>query len=127
MGDQKSVDILNLSYETHMEDLPKALAYADIALEKAQSLEDFEVIFYVHRNKGYYFENYNQLPTAIKSYVQALETAQKKDDNELKLTVYFDLAITHRKLGNYQKTKDYNLKALELAKDIKHRQSMEIS
>ncbi|MEM9917091.1 MAG: tetratricopeptide repeat protein [Bacteroidota bacterium] len=127
VGDQKSVDILNLSYETHMEDLPKALAYADIALEKAQSLEDFEVIFYVHRNKGYYFENYNQLPTAIKSYVQALETAQKKDDNELKLTVYFDLAITHRKLGNYQKTKDYNLKALELAKDIKHRRGMEIS
>ncbi|MEO1516034.1 MAG: tetratricopeptide repeat protein [Bacteroidota bacterium] len=127
VADKTIVEILDISYDLHREDLAKALAYVDIALERSHEKENLLYIFYGLRYKGLYYENNNQLESALDEYIRALEAAKKQDNNELILTIYTDLAITHRKVGNYQKTKDYNLKALELAKQIDHKQAMEIS
>ena len=107
--------ILDLAAKNAAEDLPLAIAYSAIALEKAKKLKNFKEIYRIHRETGFFYEDNNQLSDALMAYHNALEAAIKVDDYKLKLSIYTDLAITHRKLGNYKRTKDYHQKALELA------------
>ena len=124
----KSVlEILEIAYRLHQENLDLALRYTDLALEKARQNEEHRDIFNIYRDIGFYYENNNQLDKGLSYYYKANELAEQYKDKELTLIICTDLAITHRKLGQYQETKKFHLKSLELAKQTNDLPSVEYS
>ncbi|MEL6864919.1 MAG: tetratricopeptide repeat protein [Bacteroidota bacterium] len=119
--------LLDMASKHATDDLNLALAYADIALDDAEKTQDDKKMFSIYREKGFFYEDNNQLANALMCYHNALESAIKLDNNEYKLIIYNDLAITHRRLGNYKRTKDYHDKSLELAQKVNDLKMVEFS
>ena len=72
-------------------------------------------LFDICREQGYYYEMNNRLEQGLIYYEKALNYANQLDKNELRQTIYTDIAIAHRKKGNYKKAKDFHTLSLELA------------
>ncbi len=82
-----------------------------LALNKAQNVQDK---FLVCRSIGYFYEDNNNIRTALNYYEQAAEKESLLNPTE-KANIFIDMAIANRKLGNYQKARDYYAKTLEVA------------
>ena len=111
----KSVlEILGIANQYSYSDMPKALLYADIALEVAKKKGNKEDQFSAQRDIGFIYEDNAMLDKAIVAYEMAAVTARDMHDT-LKTTIYNDLAIVSRKIGNFKASYSYYEKVLDLA------------
>lgn len=104
--------LLQEAKENHYRNLDLALAYANLALEKAK---DKEELARIHREIGLFHESHNLVQEAYQHYELELAYAERSGDNDLIIAAYTDLAIISRRKADYQACKDFHLKALELA------------
>ena len=110
-------DILGLTNEYTYKNMDLALAYADIALKKAQKSGNRKDIFDAQRGIGFIYED-NAMPDKyIPAYEAAAQTAESMPDS-FKTTIYNDLAIVHRKNGSYRIAFSYYEKVLAIAEKI---------
>jgi signal transduction histidine kinase len=114
----KSVwDILGEANKYSFSHLDLALAYANIALDKAQKSGNKKDVFDAQRGIGFIYED-NGLPDKyISAYEAAAHTAESLPDS-FKTTIYNDLAIVYRKHGNYRIAFGYYEKVLAIAERI---------
>ena len=114
MENKNVLEILGFANEYSYSNMPKALLYADVALEKAKKKGDNAEVFSVQRDIGFIYEDNALLDKAIQSYELAAKTAENLHDT-LKTTIYNDLAIVSRKIGNFKAAYSYYEKVLSLA------------
>jgi signal transduction histidine kinase len=118
VADKSVWDILGITSKYNYSDMGLALVYADIALKKAQKAGSQRDVFDAQRCIGFIYED-NAMPSEyIAAYEQAARTAETLPDS-FKTTIYNDLAIVHRKNGNYRVAFGYYEKVLALAEAIK--------
>lgn len=108
-------DILKDAVQFSGSDKNKALGAFSAAIEKAKSTNDEAELFNILRERGYFFEDNNQLEAALSDYLRAQNLAQKSGSSPDLLSIYTDLAIVSRKMARYIDCKNYHTKALELA------------
>ena len=108
------IEILGFANRYSYSDMPKALMYADIALQVAKKKGNKEEQFSVQRDIGFIYEDNAMLDKAIVAYEMAAITANDLHDT-LKTTIYNDLAIVSRKIGNFKASYSYYEKVLDLA------------
>ncbi len=104
-----------------------ARAAFETAFEKAEKAQNQPLLFAVRRDHGLFFEDRNQLDSAILLYQKALDEARKMGSSVDQLTVLNDLAIVARKQSKYRKSKKYHLEALELAQKTGDDETVEFS
>ncbi len=121
MGDNKnSAEIKNIlenAADICTIDFKKAIEQAKKGLNLAQSQHNNNLIFFAYRTIGIIYESNNHLTEAYSWYEKAFNIYQEQP-NAYKLDIYLDWAIINKKLSNYQTTKEYYQKALELAINI---------
>ncbi len=98
-------------------DFQKAITQATNGLNLAHALHDNNLIFFAYRTLGIINEDNNHLIEALNWFGKAL-SIEIEQSNSFKLDIYLDWAIINKKLSNYQTTKEYYQKALDLAINI---------
>lgn len=91
----------------------QSIACANIALEKATQENNAKQRFKILRDIGSIHESNNQLGNALLHYQQAESIALNSLNDTALITIYFDLAITHRKNSNYIGCKEYYTKIID--------------
>jgi len=114
---QKILDILKLAAQHSYRDIDKALAYTEIALHRARNSKDLEGQFQTYRERGFILEENNRVANALKEFENAEIVANRINEDSYILSIYTDLAIVNKKLGNYKRTTDYHTKALYKAQE----------
>ncbi len=114
----KAVD---LSYQNR----DSSLYFANYALTAAQNADSVQLIFVAYRTIGYIYETNNNLHQAQNAYYSALKIAQTRLKMADQLTIYIDLAIIHKKLGQYSIARDYYEKTIEQAEKIQDLEMVE--
>jgi signal transduction histidine kinase len=97
--------------------LDLALTYANFALDKARKSGNQKDIFDAHRGIGFIYEDNGMPAKYIASYEEAARIAENLPDS-FKTTIYNDLAIVHRKNGNYRVAFGYYEKVLTISEKI---------
>jgi signal transduction histidine kinase len=97
--------------------LDLALTYANFALDKAQKSGNQKDVFDAHRGIGFIYEDNGMHAKYIASYEEAARIAENLPDS-FKTTIYNDLAIVHRKNGNYRVAFGYYEKVLTISEKI---------
>ncbi len=118
MQNKKVMEILEFANQYSYKDMPRALIYADIALNKAKKLGNNEDVFQVQRDIGFIYEDNAILDKAILAYEMAAKTASTLHDT-LKTTIFNDLAIVSRKVGKFKDAYSYYEKVLDLSEKMK--------
>lgn len=107
--------ILKKGAQESLINIDLAIYYTDLALDKARKTKDPEAFFHIHRDRGFIYEENNQLRKALTEFEHALHIVNQMDNDPLRLSIYTDLAIANRKLGNYKATTDYHTLCIFLA------------
>jgi signal transduction histidine kinase len=111
-------DILGEANKYSFTHLDLALAYANIALDKAKRTGNQKDIFDAQRGIGFIYED-NAMPAQyISAYEEAAHISENLPDS-FKTTIYNDLAIAHRKNGSFRTAFGYYEKVLGIAEKIK--------
>ncbi len=115
--------LFNLATEVSFDDIEAAKKVISIAIKKATISGKKSELIDCHRSLGYIYEDHSKYEDAIEEYFIALSienqpTIQKTD-------IYNDIAIAYRKVGNYQKSKEFHIKTLEYAQSINHLEGTE--
>ena len=100
------------------QNIDSSLYFANSAISAAQKADSVQLIFSAYRTIGYIYETNNDLPKAQNAYLSALNLAQLRLKTTDRLTIYIDLAIIHKKLGQYSVAQDYYKKTIEQADKI---------
>jgi signal transduction histidine kinase len=117
VADKSVWDILGITSKYTYSNIDLALVYADIALQKARKSGNQKDVFDAQRGIGFIYED-NAMPAKyIAAYEEAAKTAEILPDS-FKTTIYNDLAIVHRKNGNYRVAFSYYEKVLSLSEKI---------
>ena len=106
--------LFSFATEVSVDDIDAARHIIDIAFIKAKSNKNNAELVDCYRSMGYIYEDHRLYGNACSEYEKALEVQNFPIFQ--KLSVYNDLAIAYRKSKNYQKAKEYHLKALDMAK-----------
>jgi signal transduction histidine kinase len=114
VADKSVWDILAFSSAYSFADLPVAIAYCEVALDKAQKNKNTEDIFNAYRGLGFVYEDNRLFDKAQNAYINA-ETTSKSLPDSFKTTIYNDLAILNRKANNFKISYNYYERLLELA------------
>jgi signal transduction histidine kinase len=118
----KSVwDILSVANKYSLTNLKTALAYAEIAIEKAQKTNNAEDIFNAYRGMGFIYEDNRDLEKAIQAYEFAAQISQTLPDS-FKTTIFNDLAVLNRKTSHFRVSYDYYDRVLDIAQRIGDRE-----
>lgn len=124
LPDLKPLDtytLLDLADVWAWKNLDTAFFINDRALEKARAKQDKAEEFYTLRERGIYFEKYNQPEKAIPEYEQAMNVlANLKEKNQYLPVIFNDLAIVSRKCGQYAQCRHYHEQALKIARETKN-------
>jgi signal transduction histidine kinase len=111
------LEILEVANKISFKDIKLALAYANIALEKAKQSGRMQDVFDVQRVIGFIYEDNAMIHRAIEAHESAAKTADILGDSA-RATVYCDLAIVNRKAGNYRAAFSYYDKVLAISTRI---------
>jgi len=114
---QKILEILKLAAQNSYRDIDKALAYTEIALNRSRNNEDLEGQFQTFRERGFILEENNRLKSALKEFSNAEIVANSLKKDSYIQSIYTDIAIVNKKLGNYKQSTDYHRKALTRAQE----------
>ena len=111
----KSVlQILEIANKISFKDMRLALAYANAAVEKARKEDNNRDLFDAQRVVGFIYEDNAMPQRAIEAHEAAAKTAEILGDSA-RATIYNDLAIVERKVGNYRAAYNHYEKVLEIA------------
>ena len=99
-------------------DLNLSLAYLSLAHENALKTENYKDLFDIQRETGFVYEENNQLENSLANFHEALKTAERLNNQILKITIYTDIAILNEKLGEYAIAKNYHVKSIKIAQDV---------
>ena len=95
-------------------DLNLALIYANIALEHARKTGNLPDIFNAQRGIAFIYED-NAMPEKYLSvYQEAAITAERLPDS-FRTTIYNDLAVVNRKVGNFRAAYGYYEKVIDIS------------
>lgn len=111
------LQILEVANKISFKDIKLALAYANIALEKAKQSGNLRDVFDVQRVIGFIYEDNAMTQRAIEAHTAAAKTAEMLGDSA-RATIYCDLAIVNRKAGNYKVAYDHYERVLTIATRI---------
>ena len=100
------------------DDFPTAIAFIDKAIVWANQENNKPTLFKMHRKKGYYYEQNNNLEQAALSYTAAL-SLQSFISDTAKIDIFLDWAILNKKRGDYKTAKEYYQNTLKIAEDMK--------
>ena len=114
----KSQELLNMAAKQSHKDIDLALAITEIGLQRARMDNNLEDQFQIYRERGFIFEENNRLAAALEEFKKAEVVTTALNNDTHRLTIYTDLAIVNKKLGNYKATTDYHSSTLYLAKEI---------
>lgn len=114
----KSQELLNMAAKQSHKDIDLALAITEIGLQRARMDNNLEDQFQIYRERGFIFEENNRLAAALEEFKKAELVTTALNNDTHRLTIYTDLAIVNKKLGNYKATTDYHSSTLYLAKEI---------
>jgi signal transduction histidine kinase len=124
-------EILGLANNYSFQDLPKAIAYVEIALKKAQKSNHLRDIFEAQRDLGFIYEDNILFRDALAAYQKAAVTAElmvkiaPAAADSAKMTIFTDIALTNKKIGNYHESYKFHNRTLELAEKSGDQQMME--
>jgi signal transduction histidine kinase len=105
----------------------QSIACANFALERTIKEKDSKSQFIVTRHLGAIRENSNQLGSALQFYHQAEVLATNVQDDKALISIYFDLAITHRKNSDYKLCKEYYDKIIALCPKLQNNEYLEFA
>ncbi len=115
--DQSMLSLVKHAANHSHKDLDLALAYLSLARENALKANNYHDLFDIQRETGFVYEENNQLESSLASFQEALETAERLNNQILKITIYTDIAVLNEKLGKYAIAKDYHVKSIKIAQD----------
>jgi signal transduction histidine kinase len=124
-------EILGLANNYSFKDLPKAIAYVEIALKKAQKTNNLRDLFEARRDLGFIYEDNILFRDALAAYQQAASTAElmvkiaPSAADSAKMTIFTDIALTNKKIGNYHESYKFHNRTLELAERAGDQQMIE--
>jgi signal transduction histidine kinase len=110
-------DILGVANEYSFVNLDLALAYANIALEKARKSSNMKDVFDADRGIAFIYEDNGMYAKSITAYEDAAKASENLPDS-FRTTIYNDLAIIHRKNGSYRIAFGYYEKVLAISEKI---------
>lgn len=120
-------ELVNQAMDRRLQDIQSA----EIILEQARSLSlsrsDWYAMYVIEKNAGLLNENNNRLEIALKHYEKALEFANQKNDENLRSSIYNDIAIVYKRMGKYKISRDYYQKSLDVATKSKNSQLAEFA
>jgi signal transduction histidine kinase len=128
---KSNFDILGLANSNSFQDLPKAIAYVEIALKKAQKKNNLRDIFESRRDLGFIYEDNILFKEALIAYQQAAVTAEMMVKispfaaDSAKMTIFTDIALTNKKIGNYHESYKFHNRTLELAEKVGDKQMID--
>jgi signal transduction histidine kinase len=108
------IQILEVANKISFKDIKLALAFANIALEKAKLSGNMRDVLDAQRVIGFIYEDNAMTQRAIEAHTAAAKTAEILGDSA-RATVYCDLAIVNRKAGNYKVAYDHYERVLTIA------------
>ena len=118
-NEEQKVHALNaLSNEYISLDLPMALQYAQRALEYAMKAENDELISLSAMNIGNILNSIGMLDHAVEYYSQSIYYKQKMEDLAGEANVLANIAAVYMKLMDWDLSKKYLNKAIDVYKDI---------
>ena len=120
------LQILEIANKYSFTNLKLSLAYAHIALTQAIKSGNNRDIFDAKRAIGFIYEDNAMPQRAIETYESDLKTAEILGDSAL-TTIYTDLAVVSRKVGNVRNSYNYYEKTLAIAMAQKPRDEQIIS
>jgi signal transduction histidine kinase len=117
-------DILDESESYAYKDFELALLYNNLAYKRALISKDARTIFECVRSLGLICEHNNSFPKALEHYQQANIIAGNLPITD-QLTITTDIAIIHKKLGNFKISKEFHTKALDMAQQVGDQEMIE--
>lgn len=121
---QQVLTIVRIANDYSLRDIDLSLKLADIALKKAYQSQNGDLVFEVERTFGLVYEDNTRWQEAVKHYELAAVYATKNDQ---KLTIYTDIAIASRKVGEYQKAFEYHNRTLRISEETQDLEMVESS
>ena len=117
---EKKADVLNQIAVTYgPADYEKALTYAEKSLAMSEELHYDKGILGASRTLGRIYTNfYLNYFEAMHHLSNALEIAEKLEDDELRVKVYKEFGYLKYAMGNYEDAIKYNEKAISLAQKL---------
>ncbi len=119
-------DILDKSESHAYKDLELALLYNKVAYNKALANKDTKRVFECIRSLGLIYEHNNLFSKALEYYQNANTLAINLPVSD-QLTIATDIAIIHKKLGNFKISKEFHSRALEMAIQVGDQEMIEDS
>ncbi len=104
-----------------------AIAYTDLAIEKAKEDNNLDSEFEGYKQKGRVLEFNNLLEEAFVVYQKAEKIANTNNKTIQQLSIYTDIAIVLRRMSKYSKSRKYHLDALEIAEATNDKAGIENS
>ena len=108
--DKSMLSLIKHAANYSHKDLNLSLAYLSLAHENALKTENYKDLFDIQRETGFVYEENNQLENSLANFHEALKTAERLNNQILKITIYTDIAILNEKLGEYAIAKNYHVK-----------------
>lgn len=118
---------LNNARELRLKDLEAAKKSINKANELATQQNNYEALYTIQKTAGIIYEDNNLLEDALVQYQNALQYAEKVDNNHYKSVVFNDIAIVNKRMGKFTIAKAYYQKSLEMAQKIQHKEQEEFS
>ena len=107
-------DILTKANDYSFRDMPTALIYTDIAIEKARAMNNNDTLFDALRDVGFIYDDNGLYQEAVVAFQKTAELAESKPEIYQPI-ILNDLAIANRKAKNYRAAYSFYDKYLELA------------
>jgi two-component system sensor histidine kinase UhpB len=115
----KAKVLINLSKLYYTNDPKKCFDYANLALSLAQKLNYSKCIIRSWQNIGIYYYTQGELERSLEYCRKALNAAEKTADKEAQCDVLNIMSSISSDMGNMSLSRNYSLKALALAEEIK--------
>jgi signal transduction histidine kinase len=119
--------LMTKANELRLKDKNAALQYLNQAALLAQQQQLNTAAFKIEKSKGNIFEDNNQLDSALWHYEKSLSIANSLNNDNLRATIFNEIAIAHKRMGKYKLAKDYYQQSLEVAHQIKDLQVEEFA
>jgi signal transduction histidine kinase len=112
-------DLLNQVESDKRKDIQQCIKICNTALEIALQKKDELSAYAVEHRIGRLYEDNNMMDSARVHYVKSLGYSIHNQWNQYTSSLYIDMAIVYKREGNFAVSKEYYLKGLNLAKEIK--------
>jgi signal transduction histidine kinase len=112
-------DLLAQVESDKLKDIQQCIKICNTALDISVQKKDDLSTYAVEHRIGRLYEDNNMMDSARTHYLKALRYSIHNQWNPYTSSLYIDMAIVYKREGNFAVSKEYYLKGLNLAKEIK--------